>query len=261
MTRSTPIIVNEVWIYKIYRGWGVFLEFCWVYTYQRHVRLQYKFYVRFIHRICIKMSTYKLTYFNSRARAELTRLVFAQAGVEYTDERLTFQEWPARSPHTPFGVLPVLEVDGKQLGGSHVIARYVAEKLGVAGSNDFENALIASILDAVSDMEQQLHPWWFEKDETKKAELLKDLTENTIPAALANIEKFAAGNKDGWLVGSKLTYGDLCVFNTLDFLSACIHLPTILDKFPALSQLKKNVENQPNIAKWIQTRPQTPYWR
>ena len=103
------------------------------------------------------MSTYKLTYFNAKGRAELTRLVFAQAGVEYTDERIAREEWPARKPHTPFGVLPVLEVDGKQLGGSMVIARYVAEKLGVAGSNDFENALIASILDSVSDLQLQLH--------------------------------------------------------------------------------------------------------
>ncbi|KAL5481716.1 hypothetical protein EMCRGX_G021944 [Ephydatia muelleri] len=205
------------------------------------------------------MSTYKLTYFNAKGRAELTRLVFAQAGVEYTDERLTFEEWPARSPHTPFGVLPVLEVDGKQLGGSLVIARYVAEKHGVAGSNDFENALIASILDSVSDLQLQLHPWWSEKDEAKKAELLKELTEHGIPAALANFEKFAAGNSDGWLVGSKPTYGDLCVFNVLDFLSTFLHIPTVLEKFPALSQLKKNVESLPNIAKWIQTRPQTPF--
>ena len=203
------------------------------------------------------MSTYKLTYFNGRGRAELTRLVFAQAGVEYTDERLTGEEWPARKPHTPFGVLPVLEVDGKQLGGSLVMARYVAEKHGVAGSNDFENAIIASILDAVADLMTAIYSLMFEKDETKKPEKQKALEEQTIPTALANFEKFAAGNKDGWLVGSKATYGDFGVYLVLDHITATT--PTVLDKYPALSQLKKNVESLPNIAKWIQTRPQTPF--
>lgn len=33
------------------------------------------------------MSDYKLTYFNGRARAELTRLIFAVAGQKYKDER------------------------------------------------------------------------------------------------------------------------------------------------------------------------------
>ena len=203
------------------------------------------------------MSTYKLVYFNAKGRAELTRLVFAQAGVAYTDERITGEEWATRAPNTPFGMLPVLEVDGKQLGGSLVMARYVAEKYGVAGSNDFENAVIASILDAVSDVQHQSYSWFFEKDETKKAELKKDLDEHTFPAALANFEKFVAGNSHGWLVGSKVTYGDLGVYLLLDMLS---HLsPTVLDKFPSLSQLKNRVESLPNIAKWIQTRPQTQF--
>ena len=46
------------------------------------------------------MATYKLTYFPCRARAELIRLVFAQAGVEYENVRLPFYphgsaEWEA----------------------------------------------------------------------------------------------------------------------------------------------------------------------
>ena len=41
------------------------------------------------------MPSYKLTYFNLRARGELTRLIFAAAGIEYTDNRLEFDQWPA----------------------------------------------------------------------------------------------------------------------------------------------------------------------
>ena len=39
------------------------------------------------------MSTYKLTYFPLRARAELARFVFAQAGVKYEDVRIPDGTW------------------------------------------------------------------------------------------------------------------------------------------------------------------------
>ena len=48
------------------------------------------------------MSKYKLTYFNLRGRAEVTRLLFAQAGVEYEDHRIESADWaklkPSKSP-------------------------------------------------------------------------------------------------------------------------------------------------------------------
>ena len=36
------------------------------------------------------MATYTLHYFDGRARAELTRLIFAAAGVEFTDNRIDY---------------------------------------------------------------------------------------------------------------------------------------------------------------------------
>ena len=46
------------------------------------------------------MTTYKLTYFGARARAELVRLIFVQAEVEFENERLPYYagtaEWAAK---------------------------------------------------------------------------------------------------------------------------------------------------------------------
>ena len=40
----------------------------------------------------------KLRYFNARGKAEVSRLVLAQAGVEYEDIRFEELEWPAIKP-------------------------------------------------------------------------------------------------------------------------------------------------------------------
>ena len=42
--------------------------------------------------------TYKLIYFNLRGRAELARLILAQAGVEYDDHRIEKESWPELKP-------------------------------------------------------------------------------------------------------------------------------------------------------------------
>ena len=41
------------------------------------------------------MVHYKLTYFNGRGRAEVARIMFAIADVEYEDVRVSFDDWPA----------------------------------------------------------------------------------------------------------------------------------------------------------------------
>ena len=41
---------------------------------------------------------YKLTYFNGRGRAELSRLIFAQAGVQYEDVRIERADWLQLKP-------------------------------------------------------------------------------------------------------------------------------------------------------------------
>ena len=205
------------------------------------------------------MSTYKLTYFNSKGLAEVTRLIFAQAGVQYEDKRVTREEWLKLKPNTPYGELPVLEVDGKQLAGSGAFARFVAERFNLAGSNDFENADIASIIVVLKDLAQKIFQVAFEKDETRKADLKKALEEEHIPKILGALEKRAAGNNstNGWIWGAKVTYAELHAYHILGYVK--MFSPNVLDKYPVLAKMYTSVENLPNIAKWLEERPKTDY--
>jgi len=67
--------------------------------------------------------------------------------IDQLDSNVPFSE-------TPFGKLPILEIDGVTLGESKAICRYVAKKVGLAGKNDIEDAQIDAIVDVMADYAQ-----------------------------------------------------------------------------------------------------------
>ena len=52
-----------------------------------------------------KMPSYRLTYFNVRARGETARLLFALKGQEFVDRRVEQADWPALKPGMAFILL------------------------------------------------------------------------------------------------------------------------------------------------------------
>lgn len=203
------------------------------------------------------MPHYKLYYFNSRGSAEVIRLVFAQAGVQYEDVRLTREQWAEFKPNTPYSVMPVLEVDGKTHGGSPAIARYLARQFGLAGEDDLARLILEGAEDAVYDFKDKMVSVFFEKDDEKKEALKKDLLENQVPKYLGGLEKLAASNTcaEGWFYGSKVSYVDFLFTHIVEYAQQVA--PDILDNYPALKKLRESVKKLPNIAKWISERPQT----
>ena len=54
----------------------------------------------------------------------------------------------------PFGMLPVLEIDGKLVGQSNSIARYLAKRYGLAGRDEWESLQCDMLVDTLSDLKQ-----------------------------------------------------------------------------------------------------------
>lgn len=59
-------------------------------------------------------SSLKLTYFDIEGVAEPIRLALLLANVPFEDVRVTFPEWPALKAKTPYGQLPILQIDGDE---------------------------------------------------------------------------------------------------------------------------------------------------
>ena len=64
---------------------------------------------------------------------------------------MPFQKSPPIFIATPFRQLPILEYDGRLIGQSITIARFLAKKSGLYGKDDVEQANADMIVDYVSE--------------------------------------------------------------------------------------------------------------
>ncbi|KAL7670936.1 hypothetical protein ACOME3_005851 [Neoechinorhynchus agilis] len=160
----------------------------------------------------------KFCYFDLRAKGEITRLIAAAADVQLVDERIAMTKWPEVKPSTPLGQLPFLVLDdGTVLPQSMAIARYLAKKHGLASDCILENAKIDAVVDTLLDpLNSYIEARFHSKGEDQKALLLKFKNEE-IPLVLGRLEKLKKMyGSEKHMVGDKLTWADLFVFDNLE---------------------------------------------
>jgi len=203
--------------------------------------------------------SYKLHYFNIRARAELIRWELSYAGQEFEDIRVEMPDWPALKPTTPFGQLPYLEFDGKPLAQSITISRFIARKHGLAGQNAWEEAKADELVDYVGDASVGHKAWMtalFTGD--KNVDTLKEeyLSTGVVPF-LQGLERLLQTNDSGkgYFVGSKPTWGDFAVVVFLDELISL--QKDSLDKYPLIKAHAGRVHELKGIKEWLAKRPVT----
>src|SRR5690349_8811397 len=101
-----------------------------------------------------------LTYFDfSGSRGEECRLALHLAGIAFHDERLTGDAWQERKPHTPFGALPVLTVEGHApIAQSNTVLRFIGRAHGLLPTDAWEAARHEALMEAVEDMRNKMGP-------------------------------------------------------------------------------------------------------
>ncbi len=96
------------------------------------------------------MANLKLTYFDFHGgRGEPARLALSMGGIAFEDDRVPFADWERRKEDTPFGALPVLEVDGQTIAQSNAINRYVGKLVDLYPSDPWQAALCDEAIEAV----------------------------------------------------------------------------------------------------------------
>jgi len=162
------------------------------------------------------MADIKLSYFDARGRAELSRLILAYAGVRYTDQRLTGEQFASVKGKLPWGQLPTIKYNGTMLAQSMTIARFLATEYGLTGRTSLEAAQADEIVDAVTDIVNTRVGAVFEPDEAKKAEKMQAYLSDTLPTGLDRMEKLLVERGGQFMVGNRLTWADLALFVVID---------------------------------------------
>nr|QHU80051.1 glutathione S-transferase S5 [Bemisia tabaci] len=202
------------------------------------------------------MAPPKLTYFSVKGLGEPVRFILSYANVEFIDDRVNFvEDWPKVKPTTPFGKLPVLEVDGKKVTQASAICRYYAKKCGLVGKDDWEDLLIDATVGTFDDMRQAISTYFYDQNEESKKKKLDLLIKETIPFYMERLEKQIKEN-GGYLVNGKLTWADLWVVSLLDLVNKYTER-TLEEKYPLIIALKDKVLSIPSIKAWVAKRPVT----
>ncbi|CAL8122955.1 unnamed protein product [Orchesella dallaii] len=201
----------------------------------------------------------KVYYFNVRGLGEPIRIILSYGGEEFEDIRAPFTGIPSPLPpeiksKCTWGQVPLVEFDGKKLGQSLAITRYFAKKFDLVPKDDFQAALCDEYVDACRDFSSSWMRAVLEKDESKRAEIMKEIYESTKERFLSTFNSIIEGSGGKHLVGDSLTWADIYLFHSVT------GIPIVndnLDDFPAIKSLVENVANTPKIKEWLKKRPVT----
>ncbi|KAK0064241.1 glutathione S-transferase 7 [Biomphalaria pfeifferi] len=201
----------------------------------------------------------KLSYFDLRGRAETSRLVLHAAKKSFVDNRIPFSEWSKVKPTTPFGSVPVLEVNGRQFAQGIALSTYLARENGLYGSSNLDSLAIDQIHLLREDIIIEEINIFKEKDAVKKAEMIKNMNEAVYPKYLGSLSRLIAenkaDNKSKFAVGTKFSLADIVIFESTTSLSQTN--PDLLNKYPEVKAIREIVGQIDGIKQYLETRKKT----
>nr|WP_314860269.1 glutathione S-transferase family protein [uncultured Undibacterium sp.] len=197
------------------------------------------------------MPQLKITYFDFHGgRGEPVRLALAIGGIAFDDHRFAYPEFADVRKNTPFGQVPVLEVDGVQITQCDSMLRYAGKLAGLYPNDAYQALLCDEVMYVVEEAGVKLGPTFRMTGEEQKAARLA-LVNGSIPVYLAWLEKKLLANGGDYFADHRLTVADLKVFIDVRTLNSgrLDHVPTdLVEKTaPALNAHMKRIAEHPAI--------------
>ncbi|EOD15776.1 hypothetical protein EMIHUDRAFT_370577 [Emiliania huxleyi CCMP1516] len=196
--------------------------------------------------VCESAAAPQLTmiYFPVRALAEPARMILEFGGVAYEDaspQQAYGVPWKDAKDKTPFGQLPLLLVDGKELAQAGAIIRYCAALVpALVPAEPLEAARCDMIFEAARELDAVnpiVNAAFFDSFPAKLARLARQLRESEGP--------FSCGAAPRWC--------DFMLYHNLD--NARLLEPAALDAYPEVRTFMAAVEATPRVAEFLQARP------
>ncbi len=203
------------------------------------------------------MSKPTLTYFDAPvSRGEECRLALSLAGVEFHDNRVKADAWPALKPTTPYGAMPVLEWPGHPpIAHSNAILVLIGRQYGLHPKDDWEAARHEGMMAYVEELRAHVSPTLrMQGEEKQKAR--EALAAGYLPQWGATVEKHLG---DGpFFGGTAIHVVDLKLYmayrwfagGKVDYIPA-----TIFAGFAKLTRLHDAVRDHAAIQAWSARRP------
>ncbi|KAJ8715263.1 hypothetical protein PYW08_005244 [Mythimna loreyi] len=192
------------------------------------------------------MSKVVFYYFDIKGRGEACRLLLAYGGQQFEDRRITAEQWPTFKLKTPFGQLPILEIDGKQYAQSLAISRYLGRKYGLVGDTPEDALEIDQNVDLFIELCLKGGQIMYERDAARKESLYAEAVKNVFPDYLERLNSIINKN-NGHLALGKLTWGDFVFAGLFDYFIKVLRMPDLEKKYPAFQKVVDNVYSIPKV--------------
>jgi glutathione S-transferase len=194
----------------------------------------------------------KLTYFDApTSRGEECRLALFAAGVDFIDNRIQRSDWPALKPTTPFGALPVFELEGKPaVSQTNAILGHIGRRYGLLPADEWEALRLESLVAASEELRTTISATFGIADPEELKRRRAQVVEGPIRQFGANMEKQITGPFAG---GAALSIADIKLFVVVGWIKKGVldHIPAnALDGFPKLQAVFENVKSHPKIVEW-----------
>mmetsp|Transcript_26627 Transcript_26627/g.65278 ORF Transcript_26627/g.65278 Transcript_26627/m.65278 type:complete len:249 (+) Transcript_26627:97-843(+) len=206
----------------------------------------------------------ELQYFDIAGVAEKIRFALLIGGVPFKDTRVKFPEWAALKPTTPFGQLPVMQVDGQRFAQSAAMLAFAGKIGGLTPRDPLKALRVDEAVGLDDDFRNKLRPSMQVSgdktlsDKAKKAkvkDMRAEITLTHIPYYMTHFEKMLEGSGPGaYLTGDKPTIADAQFLSTLRWLTSgnLDHIPAdCVDKYPKIQAFRARMEARPEIARYI----------
>ncbi|MEW5313933.1 MAG: hypothetical protein WDW38_005464 [Sanguina aurantia] len=203
--------------------------------------------------------TLVLKYFDVSARGEAARLLLELGGVPFTDEMMSFADWPAYKSSTPFGQAPCLEVDGGKvlLAQSGAINRYCAKLAKLYPEDFLEAAFVDMIVCQSDDCIEPIYATNTIKDNDAKLLARAEVVKGVVSGRMTKLGEYLESLKTPFFGGSTPNFADVITFANNSFMQSGFleGIPLdVLSAFPVLKAHHARMANFPAIATYYKTK-------